>query len=185
MIKFCGNCGMRITQKGKYCGFCGKKLETDVVIPVDENRKQLTNDIINQDLHNQRHTVKDYLFEVFLLGLFILVVALGGYHILIMAPFWLLSLIRMIIHDVRRSQLQYYIIEKPCIGKKFVEHDDSPDEWQLWFENKSRNLHVAVGVEQKFYDLTEINEEFYVVFLEKDKVPCLCYRKSEWICLGV
>lgn len=63
---------------------------------------------------------------------------------------------------------------------KFAEGDDSPDDLFLLFENMTSELNVAASVKQDFYDVTEIGAEFFDVFLYEGKMPCLCYRKSEW-----
>lgn len=76
--------------------------------------------------------------------------------------------------------MQYYTIERPCIDKKLAEYDESPDEWQLWFHNKEGDWRVAVSVDKEFYDTTEIGDEFYLVFANDERTPCLWYRKSEW-----
>ncbi|MBR4282855.1 MAG: hypothetical protein IKT35_03985 [Clostridia bacterium] len=168
-------------KEANFCGACGTKFILRIFTQPNDPKKHLTNAVINKDIHNQKHSFWEYLGEAFLFGLMFVVVALGRPLILILGIPLLISLILMIRDDIRRSKLKYYVIERKCLEKKFVEGDDSPDAWRLWFQNKKGNLYVAIDVEKSFYDATEIGEEFYVVFLEKDKTPCLCYKKSEWI----
>lgn len=180
MSKYCGNCGSEMAQDEKFCAICGTKFESNVIATIDTPKKKLTNAVIDKELHNQKHTTWEYIGEFLLLGLMFVVVYLGRPGILLLSIPWAIGLYRMIKHDIRRNKLKYYVLDRPCIEKKFVEGDESPDEWLLWFQNMTKELNVAISVKQDFYDATEIGEEFFVVFLHDDKLPCLCYRKSEW-----
>jgi len=180
MGKFCGSCGTIMEEDEKFCALCGTKYESNVITVPEKPKKKLTNAVINKELHNQKHSVWEYLGQCLLLGLMFVVVALGRPAIMIFSIPWAIGIIRMIRQDIRRSKLKYYVLERPCIEKKFVEGDDNPDEWLLWFENMTRQLNVAISVKQDYFDATELGEEFYVVFLINEKTPCLCYRKSEW-----
>lgn len=181
MNKYCGNCGAKMAQDEKFCAICGTKFESNVIVPSDKPKNRLTNAVINKELHNQKHSIWEYLGQLALLGLMFLVLALGRPGIMLCSIPWTINVVRMIRDDIRRSKLEYYVLDRPCIEKKFVQGDDNPDEWQLWFENMNGDYNVAISVEKDFHDATEIGEEFYIVFLIKDKVPCLCYRKSEWV----
>ena len=180
MNKYCGNCGAEMAQNEKFCAICGNKCESVDIAPTDTTKKKLTNAVINKELHNQKHTAWEYLFEALLFVLIFVVVYFGRDMMLIFVIPWGISLYRMIQHDIKRDELKYYVMDCPCVEKKFVENDESPDEYLLWFENRARGLNVELSVKQDFYDATEIGEEFFVVFLYDDKLPCLCYRKSEW-----
>lgn len=180
MKKYCGNCGTEMAQDEKFCAICGTKFESNVITTTDIPKKKLTNAVIDKELHNQKHTAWEYLFEALIFVLILVVVYFGREMMLIFVIPWGISLYKMIQHDNRRSRLKYYVLDRPCKEKKFVENDDSPDEYLLWFENMTRELRVALSVKQDFYDATEIGDEFFVVFLHDDKLPCLCYRKSEW-----
>ena len=165
----------------KFCAICGTPFMPPQPMPIDPNKKRLTKAIIDKELHNQKHSFWEYLGQAALVGLMILIVNLGRPAILLCAIPLALNVINMIRHDIKRSALKYYILERPCIEKKFVEGDESPDDWQLWFNNRNGELNVALSVTQEFHDATELGEEFYVVFMERDKLPSLCYRKSEWV----
>lgn len=180
MSKYCSNCGTQMAQNEKFCAICGTKYESNVIVRVEQPKNKLTNAVINKALHNQRHSVWEYLGELLWFGLMLVLLALGRPLIMIFSIPWAINIVIMIKDDIRRSKLRYYVLERPCIEKKFVEDDDKPDEWQLWFENMNRDLKVAISVERDFHDSTEVGEEFYIVFLLNDKIPCLCYRKSEW-----
>lgn len=182
MKKFCGNCGAQMAPEERFCGACGTKFVSNVLRPPTPGalKKKLTNTVIDKDLKNQKNTVWAYLGQLLLLGLMILVAALGRPFILLCAIPWALTLIGMIRHDIRRKKLQYRVLERACEEKKFVEDDEAPDRWQLWFKNGDGQLLVALEVTSDFYNATEIGEVFYVVFLVNDKLPALCYRISEW-----
>lgn len=180
MQKNCYNCGSQMPRNAKFCGVCGAEFNINIIAQPHNSKTRLTNAIIDKDIHNQKHSVWEYLGQLLLLGLMFLVLALGRPGIMLLSIPWVINVIRMIRDDIRRSRLKYYVLERTCLEKKFVQGDDNPDTWQLWFENRNRDLYVAISVEQSFYDATEIGEEFFVVFLAQDKTPCLCYKKSEW-----
>ena len=179
MRKYCGKCGTQMPKDAKFCGVCGNRFHTNTVAQPNRSKTRLTNAIIDKDIHNQKHSVWEYLGQVLLLGLIVVVFMLGRPLIVVFCIPLALNIIRMIRDDIRRSKLKYYVLERPCLEKRFVESEDNPDVWQFWFENADRNLYVAVSVEQSVYDSTEVGEEFFVVFLAKDKTPCLCYKMNE------
>ena len=155
-----------------------KKITQIDVLP--NGKKALTSTVINDAFHSQKSSLLEYLIELAWIGA---IVAFSHffnpacYLCLIPFPFVLLKSIRK---DIRRRKLQYYGIERPCIDKKLAQYDEDPDEWQLWFYNKEGDWKVAVSVDKEFYDATEIGDEFYLVFGNDERIPCLWYRKSEW-----
>lgn len=140
----------------------------------------LTRQMVENTLCKQKNTFWSYLGVI--AGIFLSII-LGAF---VFPMFYLfivnciISLKKMISTDINRKDLQYYVIDRPCIEKKVAEHDESPDELQLWFLNKDEDLYVAVSVEKDYYDATELGEGFYLVFAAAEKLPCLWYRKKEW-----
>lgn len=181
MQKYCCHCGAQVLPNFRFCTTCGVRVNTTPPVQSTCAKTTLTNAVINKDIHNQKHSVWAYLGQVLILGLMFLCLALGRPWLMILSVPWCINLIKMIRDDVKRSKLKYYVLERPCLEKKFVQGDDKPDMWQLWFANADGSLFVAVSVEESCYNATEVGEEFFVVFLKKDKIPCLCYRKSEWV----
>ncbi|MBQ5885463.1 MAG: zinc ribbon domain-containing protein [Clostridia bacterium] len=181
MQKYCGNCGAQMPKNVNFCGICGTRFNIQPAIQAHKTKTRLTNAVINKDIHNQKHTFWQYLGQLSLLGLMFLVCFLGNPLIMLCSIPWALTMIKMIRDDVRRSNLKYYVLERACMEKKVVQQDDGPDTLQLWFENATREFIVAVEVKQAVYDTAEVGEQFYIVFLAKEKTPCLCYKKSEWV----
>ncbi len=175
MSKYCGNCGQQMAQDEKFCAICGTKFESNVIA----SKKKLTNAVIEKDLTAQKHSAWSFVFQG---GLFLAMFILSYWRpgILLLSIPLVITVIRMIRDNTKRTTPKYYLLERKCIEKKIAENDDGPDYNQLWFENYNGTLRVALVVEKEFYDKTTIGEDFYIVFLVKDKTPCLCYRKSEW-----
>jgi len=143
-------------------------------------KKALTNSVVDNAFRKQKSSLLEYFLGLVWVGA---IVAFSHffnpacYLCLIPFPF---VLIKSIQKDIRRRKLQYYVIDRPCIEKKIAESDENPDEYQLWFYNREGDWTVAATVEKNYYDATEIGEEFYLVFANGDRTPCLWYRKSEW-----
>ena len=180
MGKYCGKCGTQMEQTHKFCAACGTMFESNLITPENTGKNLLTNAVIQKDLHSQKHSVWEFLGQLLLLGLMFLVAYLGSPAIFICGIFWVLNVINMIRHNVKRSRKKYYVLERDCIKKEFVEKDEDPDVWKLWFVNRNGELYVSLEVSRDFYDETQIGEGFYVVFLENDRTPSLCYRKTQW-----
>ena len=158
-----------------------KAIQIDVL---PNGKKALTSAVIDGAFGSQKSSFLEYLFTLAWIGV---IVAFSHffnpacYLCLIPFPF---TLIKSIKKDIRRKNLRYYVIERPCIDKKLAEYDESPDEWHLWFNNKDEDWKVAASVDKEFYDATEIGEDFYLVFAHDERIPCLWYRKSEWELIG-
>lgn len=155
------------------------KSSTQITV-LPNGKKALTSAVVNNVFRKQKSSLWEYF------GIFAWIVAIAAfshffnpacYLCLIPYPFILIKDIRK---DIRRHKMQYYAIERPCIEKKLAQHDEDPDEWQLWFYNKEGDWTVAVSVDKEYYDATEVGEEFYLVFAYNECTPCLWYRKSEW-----
>ena len=155
-----------------------KKIKPIDVLP--NGKKVLSSAVVNDAFRKQKSSLLEYLIE---LAWIAAIVAFSHYFnpacYLCLIPFPFV-LIKSINKDIKRSKLQYYGIERPCIDKKLAQYDESPDEWQLWFYNKEGDWQVAATVEKEFYDATEIGDEFYLIFAHGERTPALCYRKSEW-----
>ena len=176
--RYCTYCGTQRVDDAQFCQKCGAAFPAGTLMGGD--KKELNKYVIDKDLHNQKNTVGAYIGQALLFVLMIVVAVIGNPAILICGIFWVLNVIRMIRDDAKRSALKYYVLERTCIDKKHVTDDDGPDRWQLWFENRDGSLYVATEVEKDFHDATELGDSFYVVFLQDDKTPCLCYRTTEW-----
>ena len=155
-----------------------KKKNKIEVLP--NGKKALTAAVMNSDFKGQKNPLWSYLLA---LVWFAAIVAFSYYFnpvcylCCIPMPFMLIKEIKK---DIRRRKLKYYSIERPCIEKKLYERDEDPDEWQLWFNNREGDWNVAATVDKEYYDATEVGDEFYLVFAENERTPCLWYRKSEW-----
>lgn len=153
--------------------------KTEIAI-FPNGKKALTVEVLNNAFRKQKSSLLEYLLELVWVGA---IVAFSHffnpacYLCLIPFPF---ALIKSIRKDIRRRKLQYYVIDRPCIEKKISESDENPDEYELWFYNKEGDWTVAATVEKDYYDATEIGEEFYLVFANDERTPCLWYKKSEW-----
>lgn len=157
-----------------------KSPKTTEIAILPNGKKALTSMVVNNAFRKQKSSLLEYLLELIWAGV---IVAFSHFFnpacYLCLIPFPLI-LIKSIRKDIKRSRLQYYGIERPCIEKKLAQYDDEPDEWQLWFYNKAWDWRVAVSVNEECYDATEVGEEFYLIFAHGERVPCLWYRKSEW-----
>lgn len=153
--------------------------KTEIAI-FPNGKKALTVEVLNNAFRKQKSSLLEYFLELVWVGA---IVAFSHffnpacYLCLIPFPF---ALIKSIQKDIRRRKLQYYVIDRPCIEKKISESDEKPDEYELWFYNREGDWTVAATVEKDYYDATEIGEEFYLVFANGKRTPCLWYRKSEW-----
>lgn len=134
MQNYCGSCGTKTPENARYCGVCGAKFQTQISI-TKETKNKLTNAVINKDLHNQKHSAWEYLGQAVLFVLILVLVYYGREASLLFAIPWAINVFIMLRHDSRRNKLKYYVLERPCIKKEFVEGDDCPDRWLLWFAN--------------------------------------------------
>lgn len=176
----CKNCNSVMPDGSCFCSVCGKKLHTDESVE-DLNKKRLIDEIILRDIKKQKNSFRHYVGGIVLIVAIIVLFSLGAYMIILCIFPCVISLIKSISYDLRRVNPKFYIIERVCLSKNIVENDGSPDSYRIWFENASKQLLVAVDVEKGFFDQTCLGEEFYLVFLIKEKTPCLSFRKSEWV----
>ena len=179
MNNSCTKCGAPREQAEKFCANCGTEFEKSVITTEKKPLKKLTNNVIDKDLNQKRHTIGEYVGQGLLFAATIGLAAVAP-AILLCLPFEILNLIRMIRRNIRIKSLKYYVLERSCEKKEYVEPDEGSNYWQLWFGDLTQEYNVAIEVDEEFYNATEIGEEFYVVFLRKDTTPTLCYRKSEW-----
>lgn len=180
---YCYKCGNQIAQNDKFCAICGAKTENVVNVEIEKTKKELTDDIIKNELSQQKSGAFVYILSIILLAFFTFAsLYLGGFYTvfsLITLSILLIETIQLIKNDKRSKQAKYYVLNRHCV-KKTIKEDDGTREYRLWFANRSEDLIVAIEVTRDFYFTTKENELFYVVFLEKEKTPRLCYRKSEW-----
>lgn len=181
MEKYCQNCGTQMAEDEKFCAICGQKFECNLTAQTDIPKKKLTDAVIQADLQKQKHTAVDYIKQALLLGLMLLVLYLGRPAIMIFSIPWAINVYKMLRYDKKRSERRYWVVERLCEEKEFVEGDENPDQWRLWFSSMTEEKLVALQVQKDFYDATELEEAFFIVFLQGEKIPCLCYRKSEWM----
>lgn len=203
MYNYCGMCGAKREQADKFCFQCGAKLEeTEVeVIPevieaevlitgeittedtetkegAEENlRERLTREIICKDIEAKKHRIWAFLGDFIMLTLCLVVGIWGGSGVILLSVFWVASIIGKIRENIRFGQKRFYILERPCSKK---EYRDDGNDYVLWFEERAGKWLRAMYVDKEFYDATEVGEEFYVVFVEHIKKPCLCYKKKHW-----
>ncbi len=156
------------------------KINNSTVQVPDPPKQILTRDMVENALRKQRNSVLSYLAAVAGIGIS---VALGAF---VFPPFYLfivnclLELKKMITADLARKNLHHHVITRPCVEKKIAERESDPDQPQLWFYNRDGDWIVAVNVDEDFYNATQLDEKFHLVFAEKEKTPCLWYRASEW-----
>lgn len=151
---------------------------TPVLLP--DGKMSLTKAKVEHDVGNTRNSFGDYFAHFIKIGLTIAFSVFLNPVCYICAAVLVWFLIKDIIQDIRRSKMAYYGIERPCIEKKVVEDDEQPDRYQLWFDNKDGDYFVAATVEKEYFDATEVGDDFYLVFFQSERTPCLWYRKSEW-----
>lgn len=180
MGKYCGNCGTQMAQDEKFCAICGTKFESNVETGKSYSKKQLTPEVIKKDLHLQKSSKWGYIFVIAFL-LFTSVMSVIGHPIaLVIVAILAYDLIKMILRDSRISKFSYAIVERICVGMRYIPDGEGADEWKLDFKDINNVRSRSMSVEESFYNATKTGEEFYVVFLGEEKSPCLCYRKSEW-----
>lgn len=181
MGKYCGNCGTQMAQDEKFCAICGTKFEINLKSYGVNHLKPLTSEVIKKDLHLQKSSKWGYIFIIAFL-LFTSVMSVIGHPIgLVMVAMLAYSLIKMILHDSRISKFRYTIVERICVGLRYIPDGEGADEWKLEFKDINNVRTKSMSVDESFYNATKTGDEFYVVFLGEEKSPCLCYRKSEWI----
>lgn len=151
---------------------------TPVLLP--DGKMSLTKQKVEFDVGNTRNTFGDYLAHFIKIGACTAFSAFLNPVCFVCVAILVWFLVKDIIRDISRSKMIYYGIERPCLDKRIVEDDEGPDTYQLWFENKQGDYHVAATVEKDYFDGTEVGDEFYLVFFQDETVPCLWYRKSEW-----
>ena len=205
MVNFCGYCGAKREQDDKFCFCCGAKFEDTEVVSdeiesegviveeiesesaetkenaEDNFRERLTQEIICKDIEGKKHKIGDFLVDIIMLILCVGVGIWGGSGVIFLSVFWVASIIGKMKENIRFGQKRYYILERPCRKK---EYRDDGDDYVLWFGDRTGKWLRAMYVDKAFYDVTEIDEDFYVVFVEHVKKPCLCYRKKDWIFQG-
>lgn len=176
MEKHCANCGKQITEDMDLCSECG----ANIVVSTDNPKKNLTEEIIKNDLRKQRRTLKGYSDGIVIVVCSIVLLVCGsGLGVLAMA-LGLLKILRIVFEDVLKTIGKYYVLERPCIDGNLLLHEDETKEYRLLFVKKSQKKPVYLKVEDSFFYECNAGDEFYVVFLKGQKHPCLCYKKTEW-----
>lgn len=175
MRKYCGNCGRQMAQDEKFCAVCGSRFESNVVA----SKEKLTDEIIKKSLTEQKSSIWKFIPAIILAILvFIMMTWKPGYVILLIPM--IVIICQGLNYNDRRTNPKYFILERQCIKKSIETDDDESDVYQLWFTNNNGTKVVPIPVEKDFYDKTTVTEEFYIIFVLKEKTPCLCFRKSEW-----
>lgn len=180
MNQRCRCCGVEMPENKNFCTICGTKLGNNIRKETNPAKQKLTTAMIDQQLQTQKHSGMEYLFYILLLLIILVAFVFETFEALLAIIPWCITFFSMTRHDSKRNKLQYDILERACIEKTIADNEDSPDECLLWFESVTGESTVAITVDRDFYDETELQEEFYVVFLQNDRLPCLCYRKNEW-----
>ena len=156
-----------------------KKKSFDYKI-LPDGKKALNTEVINYDFLGQKTSVGTYVgyaFWIIVIILFSTYFNPACYLCLIGYPFIIYKEIKK---DIKRRNFQYFVIERPCLEKEYVEPDEDPNYWQLLFKNREGDYHVSIKVSEELYNITEIGEDFYLVFAKKERTPCLCYRENDW-----
>ena len=143
-------------------------------------KKELTNQAIYNDIKAQKGGLLSYFGGILWITFIFVFATMFNPVVYLCGVVAIFMFLKVIKDDIKRIKPKFYVIERPCHDKDIYESDDSPDCYRLWFLNKNQDWILPFEVKKEEYDLYEIGDEFYVVFLEKDKSPCLIYSKKEY-----
>ena len=158
--------------------FFKKRVHPAQTLP--NGKKALTKSVVDHDFFGLKNPWWSYILSLIWLGA---IIAFSYYYspvCYLCAAVGAWKVFKETFKDRKRRKKEYFIILRPCHEKKILTYDDSPDEYSLWFLNQKEDLYVAVTVDKEYYDKTETDEEFYIVFAPDEKYPWLWYRTSEW-----
>lgn len=144
-------------------------------------KKLLTKNIVEQNIKATKNSFWEYFFQIFWIAVAIALIAIGGVGAVLLLPFMAYRLIKTIVSDIKKSVSKYQVYERICTEKDiYTDEDGNVNYYRLWFLDKTTLYIRPWLVSEDVFMKTQLDEEFYVVFLEKESAPCTAFRKSEW-----
>ncbi len=151
------------------------------------NRKPITQKIIEENLEREKVTGASYGFHIFMailfgvLGIFSMffgfIAIILGLILLCVAVYNIIEIIKL----PQKKKLEANppcVIERPC-EKMTWESTDSGNSYYLWFKVQNKTQKVEVDI-TAYYN-TYIGEPFYLITRDKsDLIYGYAYRKSNW-----